>query len=232
VVRHLGYERHSEFFRMGKADQLSLSVMLTRSIQTLEAITITEKESLRRQKLLVSADSIAAAAGELGDGIDIVRKLRPSMVWGMGGPPGNGGMPANMCDAVSDIWVNGERILSEMVPTDGGVLAKYRPGELISGAGAEYVKYSRGVRQAASSSGNVPAGYRLVADMASHVLQVLSKIHPEHVEQMQRLDCMESSPLMARVGTHNAIFVVLKRGIGFDVDRGSYVAFDATPRKP
>ena len=68
--------------------------------------------------------------------------------------------------------------------------------------------------------------------MADYVLTVLSRIKPEHIEEMRRVDCMEPSPLRRRLGVDDPIFVVLKPGIAFDINDGSYVV-DATspPRK-
>src|SRR5258708_10724690 len=123
-------------------------------------------------------------------------------------------------------------MLAELVADDAGVLAKYRRGELTSAAGADYVTYYGGQARRGSSAGNVPAAYRLVADMDTHVLEVLSKIRPEHIAQMQRLDCMEPSPLKGLAGTEDARFVVLKPGIGFRLDKGADVlAPQADPQK-
>jgi hypothetical protein len=50
---------------------------------------------------------------------------------------------------------------------------------------------------------------------------VLSEIAPEHIESITYKDCFDHS--MAVVGTQNAIFVVLKPGVVYQQDVGSFV---------
>jgi hypothetical protein len=50
---------------------------------------------------------------------------------------------------------------------------------------------------------------------------VLSEIAPEHIESITYKDCFDHS--MAVVGTQNAIFIVLKPGVVYQQDVGSFV---------
>lgn len=56
-------------------------------------------------------------------------------------------------------------------------------------------------------------------------MSALAMIHPEHIAQLTFHDCFDT----AIKGTHsmNAVFVVLKPGIGFDPAKGSYVTSNA-----
>lgn len=58
---------------------------------------------------------------------------------------------------------------------------------------------------------------------------VLSEIAPEHIAEMTYHDCFDTS--MAAVGSVNAIFVVLKPGVEYVQDVGSFVT-ETTPDKP
>lgn len=58
---------------------------------------------------------------------------------------------------------------------------------------------------------------------------VLSEIAPEHIEEMTYHDCFDTS--MATVGSVNALFVVLKPGVDYVQDVGSFV-IETTGDKP
>lgn len=59
-------------------------------------------------------------------------------------------------------------------------------------------------------------------------VSVLSDIAPEHIEEMTYHDCFASMPA---IGTLNALFVVLKPGVAFQQDVGSFV-IDSDDTKP
>ena len=50
---------------------------------------------------------------------------------------------------------------------------------------------------------------------------VLSDIAPEHIQELIYHDCFDAS--MAAVGSDDALFIVLKPGIGYQRDVGSFV---------
>jgi hypothetical protein len=52
-------------------------------------------------------------------------------------------------------------------------------------------------------------------------VSVLSEIAPEHIAEIHYHDCFDTS--MAAVGNNNAIFVVLKPGVVYEQDVGSFV---------
>jgi hypothetical protein len=52
-------------------------------------------------------------------------------------------------------------------------------------------------------------------------ISVMSDIAPEHIQEINYHDCFDSS--MAAVGSTNAIFIVLKPGVVYQQDVGSFV---------
>jgi hypothetical protein len=52
-------------------------------------------------------------------------------------------------------------------------------------------------------------------------VSVLADIPPEHIQELTYRDCMDQS--MAMIGTTDALFIVLKPGIGYQRDVGSFV---------
>jgi hypothetical protein len=61
-------------------------------------------------------------------------------------------------------------------------------------------------------------------------VSVLSDIAPEHIEEMTYRDCFDHS--MAAVGSVNALFVVLKPGVTYVQDVGSFVLETTSDRQP
>src|SRR5262249_2406655 len=60
-------------------------------------------------------------------------------------------------------------------------------------------------------------------------VSVLSEILPEHIQEIIYHDCFDAT--MAAVGSTNAIFVVLKPGVTYVQDVGSFVVEQATQQK-
>jgi len=56
-------------------------------------------------------------------------------------------------------------------------------------------------------------------------IQTLSEINAEHIAEMAYHDCFDST--MARVGTVDALFIVLKQGVGYRVGVGTFVVEDS-----
>jgi hypothetical protein len=52
-------------------------------------------------------------------------------------------------------------------------------------------------------------------------ISILSDIAPEHIAEINYHDCFDTS--MAAVGNNNAIFVVLKPGVVYQMNVGSFV---------
>jgi hypothetical protein len=186
VARRVGFQRAGRFMTVRGGDSLDLSIVMTRLAQALAPTKISASSDLKRRRLFIDADALAAARpeDEIDTGLDIIRVLRPDMVYGLGG--------RHVCPAVKDIWVNGRRIIPQFVIDDPTV---------------------RKTRQA-----------RL---LPSHIATVLASIRPEHIAEMSSHDCMDMS--VGKIRSENAIFVVLKPGIGYEINRGSFVADTTYP---
>jgi hypothetical protein len=210
IVRKIGFSRVSRFF----ADTLVPSVVeikLARSARSLDTVKVAEREDPVRKSYFIDADAIENSPRLVTDGLDVVMKLRPDMIWSRTGKPdriaghvtmkgrvippraqtelgvtfGDCGAPANR--PVANIWVNGSRIGE----VDVNRLAMLR---------------------------RVDDGIYISAQIAT----VLASIKPEHIAEMQYHPCTESQP-DAPPHTLNAIMVQLKEGIGFDPGVGSYI---------
>ena len=67
------------------------------------------------------------------------------------------------------------------------------------------------------------------AFVRKEILDRLKEILPEHIAQITFTDCFDIS--VPRPGGQNAVFIVLKPGVGYDLGRGSFVApRDTIPR--
>ena len=108
------------------------------------------------------------------------------------------------CPGVQEVWVNGRWIPPETVVINDLVVAR------------EVHAPTKATPHLARTKGVPPR----VATMSA-----LAMIRPEHIAELTFHDCFD----YAIKGTHsmNAVFVVLKPGIGFDPAKGSYVTTNA-----
>jgi len=116
-VRRLGYRSVSRFFAANARPADTLLIELAPLQRTLATVRVTAQEDLRHRRLYIDADAISSSPRRLEDAADIVQKLRPDMIFGLGGRSGG-------CPAVRDIWVNGRRIYPEFVPPDDAAHAR------------------------------------------------------------------------------------------------------------
>ena len=181
VARRVGFERGSRFFSTGGRDTVSVHVVMTPVAHALATVTVTAEQDMKRKYLYIDADGIANSPRRLDDAFDIIKKIRPDMVTGLG----------RICPPLADIWVNGRLIYPEFVTINDMAIAQNR---------------------------GLPT-----RRVAPHVISALTSIRPEHIEEMTYNDCMNLS-LIGKLHGENAVFVILKPGIGFDPARGSYLA--------
>ena len=193
VVRRIGFQRGDHFFRPAQ-DSVSMVVKLRSTPRELPTVEVTAEQDLKRKRYHIDADDIAASKRPILDALDIMTKLRPDMME----PPGQG-IFAPRCGAY-DVWINGRRI--QFPPIDPGLAAKASQQRR-----AASILTHRGVTGQAS----VPV----------RVQSILAKIRPEHVEEMNYVDCRDTTMVMTHA--QNAIFVALKAGVAYDENRGTYV---------
>lgn len=192
VVRKIGYQR-AERFVVASRDTLAIAIVLHESARELPAVTVTAEQDVRRRANHIEADEIAASERPILDGLDVLTKLRPDMIYSR--IPGG----ADPC-GLFYVWVNGKRIV--FPPIDAALAARQSQ-----------------LRHAARATPHIgPTG---LATVPVSVQSVLSSIHPEHIAEINYADCNDFSVDATRA--RNAVFVTLKPGVGFEPGRGSYV---------
>jgi hypothetical protein len=213
-VRKLGYTAGTQFFVLPKSGPATMEFMLRRAVQTLAPVTVTAAEDVKRKSYHIDADVIAASDRPLYDAMDIVTKLLPDVIEGREGKGSGCG--------VQDVWVNGMRIVfppgNEMVMSRIGhaPAPPPKPGLVMQSGGA---------------SGRV-APHSSLVDVDSSVWLALATVKPEHIAEMTYEDC-HSTTVTDHTHASNALFIVLKPGVGYDASRGSYVLADReTKSKP
>lgn len=195
VVRKVGYAMADRFFTSNGRDTLSFEIAVRRVPQSLEQVTVRDRASLKRQLYFADADAIASAPTWLADGLDVLTRLRPDMLYGVSG----------MCPPPQHVWVNGKRIAN---PMPNAMLAeehRFANGN-VAGQGGRPARRTKEYGRAA-----------IPLDVGS----VLAAIRPEHIAELRYNDCDDLSVQKAR--STGAIFVVLKDGVRWDRRRGSYV---------
>jgi hypothetical protein len=197
VVRRVGFRRGDYFFRPS-LDTLPLVVRLRSTAAELPAVQVTAQQDLKRKRYHVDADDIAAATRLIRDGLDVVLKMRPDMA----DPPGQGFQRCGLFY----IWINGKRVVYP--PIDPALAIKTS-------------MLRRGARMGASTQAGRPARVINQALIPVSVQSVLATIHPEHIEELNFIDCRDNTLELARA--QGALFVVLKPGIAFEPGRGTYV---------
>jgi hypothetical protein len=199
IARKIGFTRTSAFVTP-RVDSASVTLVLHRPVQALPAVTVNAIEDIKRRAYHVDADEIANSSRPIFDGMDVLLKLKPDIVYGR----------MKGC-GVEEVWVNGKRIYnvpySSMVearqpkPPDPSMRTQGRP---------------------------LPASPLSRASL-TEVWTIMSMIKPEHIAEMNYADCFDNT--VDKLHAQDALFVVLKDGIGFDTRRGSYVVDDSA-RKP
>jgi hypothetical protein len=180
TMRKIGYARGDRFFAVGPHDTADVRIVVPRPGVVLEAMKTTARSPSRFNTYDLYSDEIENADGWMGNGWEVVKKLRPVMLTSKGG----------CATGAREIWVNGKRIRLPLPPT---------------GLDAQRARVG------------VPPNARF-----SYVpVSVLSEIAPEHIAELHYHDCFDTS--MAAVGNHDAIFVILKPGVVYVENVGSFV---------
>jgi hypothetical protein len=197
VVRKLGYRRADRFFAGAGRDTVYVGILMTRIPQSLAAVRVTAAQDAARKSYYIDSDEIANSDRPLFTGVDIIEKLRPDMIYGRGGPHGG-------CGPIRNVFINGRRVID--VPAEGLALAEARlpprPARRTDGSGRPTLSNTQ---------------YRVPLWPAA----ILSSIQPEHIAEMTYNDCFEKSAKVNQGA--NAVFIVLKPGIGYSLTEGSYV---------
>jgi len=124
---------------------------------------------------------------------------------------------------VDNAWELIKRMRPDMLTSRGGC-ATGAQEVWVNGKRIRLPLYPTGIAAARARVG-VPSRARF-----SYVpVSVMSDIAPEHIQEINYHDCFDTS--MAAVGNNNAIFVVLKPGVEYKENVGSFVLDLATEKK-
>lgn len=204
VVRKIGYTR-SDRFVTDPGDTAAITVVLHPSTQTLAPVTVSAQEDLKRKSYHIDSDDIMSSSRTIFDGMDVLTKLRPDMLYSRAGD----------C-AVTDVWINGKRQI--FVPSNEMAQARRQSIPKIprSAPGAQTSARTR----------------EQIARQLDTVSWIMSRIKPEHIEEINFEDCYSEAVPVAH-GRH-ALFVVLKPGVAFHPVSGTYVvdSLRAAPLPP
>ena len=112
VARRIGYSRAEQFFS-AVHDSVGIRIVMRAAPTSLPTVSVTAKEDVKRRAYHVDADDIAASSRPILDGLDVLTKLRPDIIF------------TRVPDCVARyVWVNGQRIVYP--PIDQALLAKTR----------------------------------------------------------------------------------------------------------
>lgn len=118
AARKLGYTQASQYLALSQTDSANVLLRIGKIVRTLDTVRVTAAMTTRQARLSIDAEAIAESPRQVLDGIDVVGKLRPDMVYGLGG--------RMVCPPAANIWVNGVRIRG----TTGTFLAQEKRREL------------------------------------------------------------------------------------------------------
>jgi hypothetical protein len=200
VARRIGYQRGDQFFAAVQ-DSVGLRIVLRAAVTSLPAVAVTAQEDVKRRAYHLDADDIAASKRPILDGLDLLTKLRPDIIFSRIPDINHSRFPA--C-APQYIWVNGRRIVFPPL-VDPSLAARLRQRR----------------RASLATPHMEPTG---LAATSLTIQSVLTSIHPEHIAELTFADCNDQT--VDKVKGNNAVFVTLKPGVGFEPGIGSYVMQD------
>ena len=99
VARRIGFQRGEQFFTASR-DTVSVRIVIRATPRALPAVQVTAQEDIKRRAYHLDADQIAGSTRPIIDGLDVLSKLMPDVVFSR--VPG--------CVA-RYVWVNGRRII-------------------------------------------------------------------------------------------------------------------------
>jgi hypothetical protein len=80
VARRIGYQRGNQFFS-AIHDSVGIRIALRVSPTNLPAVSVTAKEDIKRRAYHLDADDIASSKRPIIDGLDVLTKLRPDIIY-------------------------------------------------------------------------------------------------------------------------------------------------------
>jgi hypothetical protein len=204
VARKIGYSRMQRFF-MAAGDSTVLPIRVGRIVQALAPVVVSEKEGAKRKSYFIDSDDIVNSPRPLADAADILIKLRPDMIYSRGG--------RDACPSISNIWINGIAVYKSFSPASAPRVSARNRAPPPPPMGPPYpISETARIRAAVVNSA--------ASGIGAARLTMLEGIRPEHIEQITYKDCFDTS--MKGNFSQNALFIVLKAGIRYERDIGTY----------
>lgn len=118
TARKLGYAPANQFVTASDDPTVDVTLRLHQTVQTLAPVAVTAEEDALRKRNYIDAAAIAASSRPILDGLDVISKLRPSMI----DPPDNSEF--DPC-GLFNLWVNGTRVMlpPETIKVDDQMVA-------------------------------------------------------------------------------------------------------------
>ena len=211
-VRKIGYTRGDHFFHAASAPS-SVDVVMRQPVRIAQRVQVTEQGNVKKRSYFIDADEIAQHADILFDASDILRKLRPDMICGRNCSPGSGEniarvrTPTRACPGLA--FSQPRRCAANTAPPSLATNA------WVNGVWIRTIGYE--------DQSSCQIGHRgMLAGLSAGTMEVLCDIQPEHVAQMTYVDDYDTT--IGKIGSNNALFIVLKPGIAYTPGKKSYVA--------
>jgi hypothetical protein len=203
VARKVGYSPFTEEFQIDSTGTSAIKLVLSRATVVLDTTRVSA-DVLRSKNYFIGTNDIKNSSRYIGDALDAVSKIHPEML-------GDG---YRLCPGVQYIWINGQRVYSPWKTTP-----TMRAPSRVSAAGVR--------ERAPATSGNIRD--RLDDLGPPNVPQILASVHVEHLSEIRYVNCWDKS--MPGVGGQDALYIVLKPGVKWDLKRGSQVVDSSRYRK-
>ena len=208
VARKFGYGRGDEFVHLVR-DSVTVDIPLRRSVQSLAPVVVNADHDIKRKAYHIDADEIANSDRLIVDATDILAKLRPDMICGRSCDPlesvaAQTRNPVRKCPTLAFSPVRACPVDSTPPSLETNVWVNGRRIRLVP---LDEVALAR--------------QHGLLAGLKPGTMTVLSEIKPEHIAEMTYADEFDNT--VGKNGSNDALFIVLKPGIGYDAGRPSYV---------
>jgi hypothetical protein len=213
IIRKIGFARADRFVTVAGHDSVNVALTMKRLVQRLAAVTVTAKEDAVRKSYFIDADDIANSPRPIFDAADVLIKLRPDMIYS------RAPLPYGPCPWIENLWVNGVLVYRQFQAV--------APRTIGRGRAPPPVDAQVAVNDIAARRASVPGSP--ASGIGAARLTLLMEIKPEHIAEVSYKDCFDTS-MRGNFG-RNALFIVLKPGIRYEVNYGSYPTDAPRPGK-
>lgn len=210
VIRKVGYLRVDRYLGTPR-DSLTLDITLQRAPATLDPVVVTAEQDVKRKSYHIDADEIAKSDRQIVTAADILAKLRPDMICGRNCSPMAGAIkrvqtPMRACPSLAFLDVRRSCPKDDTPPS-------IETNVWVNG---------RRIRTVLLDENALAHQTGLLGGLSPGTMTVLSEIKPEHIAEMTYVDEFDNT--VGKVGSNNALFIVLKPGVQYEPGAPSFVS--------